>query len=79
LANDWRRGDYRPWSEAEYVHAAADLVERTPADIVYHRLTGTASPQILLAPHWCRFKWRVLDGIAAELVRRNTHQGSALC
>lgn len=78
LANDWRRGGYQPWSLARYTQTAADLVEQTPTDVVYHRLTGTASPQILLAPDWCRFKWRVIDGIAAELVQRNTHQGSAL-
>ncbi len=78
LANEWRRGEYLPWSLADYLQTAADLVEQTPADIVFHRLTGTAAPQILLAPDWCRFKWCVIDGIAAELVRRDTHQGSAL-
>lgn len=78
LANEWRRGDYRPWSIGDYLDTAADLIEQTPPEVVFHRLTGTASPQILLAPDWCRFKWRVIDGIAAELVRRGTRQGSAL-
>jgi radical SAM protein (TIGR01212 family) len=78
LANDWRRGGYHPWSLTSYVDTAANLVEQTPAEIVFHRLTATASPQILLAPDWCRLKWRVIDGIAAELVRRGSFQGSAL-
>ncbi len=78
LANTWRRGDYHPWRLADYLGTAADLVERTPPEIVFHRLTGTAPANILLAPDWCRFKWRVIDGIAAELLRRGTRQGSAL-
>ena len=76
LANQWRRGDYPPWSLDDYIATAADLVERTPPDVVFHRLTGTASPQVLLAPDWCRYKWRVIDGIAATLLRRGTRQGS---
>jgi len=77
LANDWRRGDYRPWALNEYLETAADLVELTPPGIVYHRLTGTAAPNILLAPDWCRYKWRVIDGIAATLRARGTRQGAA--
>ena len=76
LANQWRRGDYPPWSLDDYIATAADLVERTPPDVVFHRLTGTASPQVLLAPDWCRYKWRVIDGIAATLLHRGTRQGS---
>ena len=75
LANAWRRGEYRPWSMEQYICAAADLVEMTPPDVVYHRLTGTASENLLLAPQWCNWKWRVLNGIETELARRNTRQG----
>lgn len=78
LANDWRRGDYQPWTLEQYVNTAADLVELTPAEVVYHRLTGTASAQLLLAPEWCSHKWAVLNGIENELARRGTRQGSAL-
>jgi uncharacterized protein len=75
LANDWRRGAYTPLSMPEYIAIAADLVERTPATVVYHRLTGTASREILLAPAWCASKWVVLNGIEAELRRRGSAQG----
>lgn len=77
LANQWRRGEYRPWTLDEYLDTAADLVEQTPPDVVYHRLTGTAPSQVLLAPDWCRYKWRVIDGIAATLQQRGSCQGSA--
>ena len=78
LANEWRRGEYRPWALDEYVGTAADLVEQTPPEVSFHRLTATASPRILLAPAWCSRKWCVIDAIAAELIRRGTRQGSAL-
>jgi hypothetical protein len=76
LANDWRRGEYRPLAEAEYVNIVADLVEMTPPGIVFHRLTGTCAPELLLAPDWCSRKWRVLNGIEAELRRRGARQGA---
>jgi uncharacterized protein len=76
LAATWRRGEYRPLSMTDYVGWTADLIERTPADIVFHRLTGTCSEDLLLAPDWCTKKWDVLNGIEAELRRRGTRQGS---
>ena len=75
LALDWRRGDYQPWEMQDYIDACADLIERTPPSVLYHRVTGTASPQVLLAPQWCSKKWTVLNGIEAELRRRGSRQG----
>lgn len=76
LALDWGRGHYRPLALSEYVGMAADLIERTPPDVRFHRVTGTASADILLAPDWCGRKWAVLNAIEAELRRRGTRQGS---
>lgn len=76
LAIEWKRGEYTPMSEADYLRIAADLIERTPWDIVFHRVTGTASKDILLAPEWCAKKWDVLNGITRELEKRGTRQGS---
>ncbi|MFZ2300717.1 MAG: TIGR01212 family radical SAM protein [Gallionella sp.] len=75
LANQWRRGEYRPLGREEYIRHACDLVERTPEHIVFHRMTGTASKDILLAPEWCSQKWNVLNGIEHELSRRGSRQG----
>ncbi|MFP3872880.1 MAG: TIGR01212 family radical SAM protein [Thiohalophilus sp.] len=79
LANQWRRGEYAPWSLAQYMETVADLVEMTPADIIYHRLTGTAAETLLLAPHWCNWKWKVLNGIEQVLSRRGSRQGMVPC
>ncbi|MEN8171145.1 MAG: TIGR01212 family radical SAM protein [Pseudomonadota bacterium] len=75
LANEWRRGEYHPWAMEKYIATVADLVELTPPEVVYHRLTGTAEESILLAPEWCNWKWRVLNGIENELARRGSRQG----
>ena len=75
LAIDWRRGDYMPLELDDYVSICADMVERTPPEVTFHRLTGTASREILLAPAWCNRKWAVLNAIEAELYRRRSRQG----
>lgn len=77
LANEWRRGEYTPLSLDDYVSTAADLIERTPWEVVYHRVTGTAPARLLLTPEWCAGKWPVVNAIVAELERRGTRQGSA--
>jgi uncharacterized protein len=75
LANEWRRGEYTPLTQAEYINIAVDLIERTPWEIVYHRVTGTSPANLLLAPEWCSHKWTVLNDLADELKRRESRQG----
>ena len=67
LANEWRRGEFEPITRQEYVSDVVELINRTPPDVVFHRLTGTASSEILLAPQWCSQKWSVLNAIAEAL------------
>ena len=76
LAYQWRCGGYQPLTKPDYIRIAADLIERTPEHVVFHRVTATASRDILLAPMWCAEKWNVLNGIEQELRRRDTRQGS---
>ncbi|OOZ36195.1 hypothetical protein BOW51_08295 [Solemya velesiana gill symbiont] len=78
LANQWRREEYSPLTQDEYITIAADMLERTPPDVVIHRATAMASPDILLTPRWCGKKWAVLNAVEDELKRRGTRQGSAL-
>jgi len=70
LARQWKAQEYTPLGLEDYVHHAADLIEMTPKDIIYHRVTGTASTDILLAPQWCSKKWQVVNSITQELHRR---------
>jgi len=70
LANEWRRGEYQPMTMCEYISDVVELINRTPDDVVFHRLTGTASPDVLLAPQWCSKKWQVLNGITMALAKQ---------
>jgi radical SAM protein (TIGR01212 family) len=76
LANEWRRGEYSPLALDDYIHIAADVVDATPTSVVFHRLTGTAAANLLLAPTWCSRKWQVLNGIETELAQRATRTSS---
>ena len=76
LANQWQRGEYTPLSQTDYVRAAANLIERTPWPIRFHRVTGTAPADLLLAPAWVVHRWPTLNAIEAELARRGTRQGA---
>ncbi len=76
LANEWRRGEYVPLAQQTYVQIAADLIERTPWEVVFHRVTGTAPANLLLAPDWCSRKWPVVNAIVDELARRSSRQGA---
>jgi len=71
LANEWRRGEYQPLRLEEYIDIAADIIRQTPAEVIFHRLTGTASKKILLAPVWCSKKWLVLNRLTETLQQRS--------
>ncbi|WP_369820122.1 hypothetical protein [Oleiphilus sp. HI0043] len=43
------------------------MLERLPKNVIVHRLTGTASQDILLAPQWCGKKWQILNAINDRL------------
>ena len=77
LANEWRRGEYQPMSMQEYVYDVVELIKRTPDDVVFHRLTGTASESVLLAPSWCSKKWQVLNAITQALAKQARHAEAA--
>jgi radical SAM protein (TIGR01212 family) len=70
LANEWRRGEYRPLTMDDYVADVVEMVRRTPDSVIFHRLTGTASSNVLLAPQWCSKKWQVLNAITTELSKQ---------
>lgn len=76
LAKQWKQGEYTPLTREAYVSQVADLIERTPWNVPYHRVTGTAPADLLLAPDWCTQKWPVLNAIEAELTMRDSRQGT---
>ena len=70
LANEYRKGEYKPITMDHYTQVVAELVTMAPSDMIYHRLTGTANESQLLAPKWCSKKWEVLNSIEHKLKRK---------
>lgn len=62
-------------SREEYIKLVVDMLEILPPDMVVHRLTGDAPPDLLIEPKWTLKKWEVLNGIDKELEDRDTWQG----
>jgi radical SAM protein (TIGR01212 family) len=71
----YRAGAVRMLDREEYVGLVCDFLERLPASIVIHRLSGDAPPDYLVAPAWCLDKPKLLHAIHAELERRDSRQG----
>lgn len=78
LAIQWRKGQYHALDFKDYINTASVMVQRTPTSIIFHRLTATAPEKLLLAPTWCKQKWKVLNAIYEQLSSTNTKQGSSL-
>lgn len=76
MARQWKNNEVTPMTLGQYIDVVADIVSEAPKELIFHRLTGTANKELLLAPDWTEFKWKVLNGIYLELARRNTPQGS---
>lgn len=70
LADIYRAGGFKTMEMDEYVSLAADCIQRLPADMVVHRLTGDGPKRILIAPEWSGDKKRVLAALDRELRKR---------
>lgn len=72
-------GEYNSFeSPEEYINTICDLIELVPPEVTIHRLTGDVPRPILITPPWSYKKRTILNGIAHELKRRGTYQGSRL-
>jgi radical SAM protein (TIGR01212 family) len=72
LARQWKQGKYQTLELDNYVETVVKMVKMAPKDMIFHRLTGTASNDILLAPAWCNKKWLVLNKITQQLMQLKT-------
>ena len=77
LATDWRAGKFACMEMEEYFDLLCECLERLPADMVIHRLTGDGPKRSLLAPLWTGDKKRVLNELNRTLENRKISQGSA--
>ena len=68
-------GAYCCLERQEYVERVCDVLERLPAGMVVHRLTGDPHPAELVAPAWSLRKKDTLAAIEETLRTRDTWQG----
>jgi len=78
LGDRYLAGDFELLERDDYVQLVCDVVERLHPGTLIHRLTGDGPRDFLLAPLWSLKKWEVLNAIDAELLRRDSRQGSRL-
>jgi len=77
MARTWRANRLSTLTQEEYVAAAASLIQLTPKNIIYHRVTAQARPKTLVAPQWCGNKWQPIVAITKKL-HETGGQGSRL-
>jgi len=56
LANEFKRGDFTPISEDEYLDVLVKAIEMKPERVHVQRVTAGIDDDSLLAPGWCRNK-----------------------
>jgi radical SAM protein (TIGR01212 family) len=77
LAREWHRGEYEPLSLDEYIDTAVQMIRATPESVCFHRVTATASKDLLLAPQWCNRKWWVINRMTEALFRDDANVASS--
>lgn len=75
MVKQYEKGMLEFMSSEEYTKLVCDQLEVIPPEMVIHRLTGDGPPDLMIGPMWSLNKWQVLNGIDAELKRRNSQQG----
>jgi radical SAM protein (TIGR01212 family) len=74
MAAQYARGELSPPLIGDYSAMTAELIRRTPPEVVFHRVTATAREPTLIAPDWCHTSWPAIDAICEDL-KRNGIQG----
>ena len=77
LGKAWQAGRLQVPTLAEYVQAATAMIQHTPPEVVYHRVSASARRPTLLAPEWCENRWSAMVELAKAL-ELSGGQGSAL-
>lgn len=75
LATYYTEVGFPVMQQEEYIDLLITCMEHLAPEIVIHRLTGDGPGELLIAPLWSQAKRTVLNGLHAELKRRNTWQG----
>lgn len=72
----YERGEFEFMDEMEYVNLCCDAIELLPPETTLHRIAGSGLKSTLVEPKWIGKKFECLNKIDAELIRRDSWQGS---
>ena len=75
LEQEWKRGEYRPMEQDEYVELAARALTLLPSSVVMHRITADPAPGELAAPGWAMDKGVTVMHIDRLLAYNDWWQG----
>jgi hypothetical protein len=75
LARQYAAQPFHVYSFDEWKDLVIRYLERLAPDIIIERLSGEAPRDLLIAPRWNLSKAEIIQGIEAEMRRRETHQG----
>ncbi|EPA8366146.1 TIGR01212 family radical SAM protein [Vibrio fluvialis] len=77
MAKAWRAGKLEAPTLEDYVAIASEMIQRTPPEVVFHRVTSAARRPTLLSPRWCENRWLAMTEIGRRLDRDGA-QGSLI-
>lgn len=75
MAKAWHANRLKTLSLDEYVDTATTMIQMTPSDVIFHRISAHARPPTLIAPQWCSQKWTAPHAILQRL-KETGHQGA---
>jgi len=71
----WKKGEYTPLEQAEYVDLLCEFLELLPKDIIIQRITGDPHAEELRAPLWASNYRQTFNLIQHTLEKRDSFQG----
>jgi radical SAM protein (TIGR01212 family) len=77
MAKAWQAGRLDTLSLEQYSQAAVCLIQQTPKEVVFHRISATAKLDELLAPMWCEKRWPIQNHMC-KLMQEFGGQGTGL-
>jgi len=69
LANQYRRGDFEPISEEEYIKNLTLSLKNLPENISIQRVTAGIENDSLISPNWCFNKQRSMKKVREALIK----------
>lgn len=72
----WKKGEYNPMEQQEYVDMVCDFLELLPEEIIIQRITGDPHADELRSPAWAGRYRETFNMIQNTLEKRDSFQGT---